>query len=195
MYCQIWRLYLFNILIQYLFLFVSSSVLPRVGNLFFGFSNESFVFSERNSDSLFSKKELSPSLFFKEQRELKCHFLKKSDWAKSSSSDSLFGIKRGKVVKNSQKHGENYTFFRANCSFFESKRWKVRFAFKKRANHSRHSLLKSYSLSSLFCKGRFERIPHGRSKGERFWAKKKKAKEQIPNPGFTQQFWNAIHVL
>ena len=145
MYCQIWRLYLFNILIQYLFLFVSSSVLPRVGNLFFGFSNESLVFSERNSDSLFSKSELSPSLFFKEQRELKCHFLKKSDWAKSSSSDSLFGIKRGKVVKNSQKHGENYTFFSSKLLVFWEQKMESAIRFQKT----------SKSLTSLFVKELF----------------------------------------
>ena len=127
MYCQIWRLYLFNILIQYLFLFVSSSVLPRVGNLFFGFSNESLVFSERNSDSLFSKSELSPSLFFKEQRELKCHFLKKSDWAKSSSS------------------GENYKFFSSKLLVCWEQKMESAIRFQKT----------SKSLTSLFVKELF----------------------------------------
>ena len=142
MYCQIWRLYLFNILIQYLFLFVSSSVLPRVGNLFFGFSNESLVFSERNSDSLFSKSELSPSLFFKEQRELKCHFLKKSDWAKSSSSDSLFGIKRGmKNIRKIRIRIENNL---------------LPVALLKRIMRVIHSRL-------LFFKERREQFPHGHS--------------------------------
>ena len=78
-------------------------------------------------------------------------------------SDSLLGIKMGKAVKNCQKHGENNELFRAKRSIFESERAKVRFVLKKRVNHSRLSLLKTDSLSSLVFKERRERITHGRS--------------------------------
>ena len=87
--------------------------------------------------------------------------LKKSDGAKSNGSDSLLGIKKiKKTVKNCQKNGENNTYFRANNSFFESERGKLWFSLKKRENHSRHSMLKSDLLSSLFCKERQVRFTH-----------------------------------
>ena len=91
---------------------------------------------ERNSDSLFSK---------------------------SNGSNSLKGIKKGKSVKNCQKHNENYEYFPANRLFFESERAKVWFSLKKWANPSCHSLLKSDLLLSLFCKERRERFAWGRS--------------------------------
>ena len=86
--------------------------------------------------------------------------LKKSDGAKSNGSDSLLGIKKIKTVKNCQKNCENNKYFRANNSFFESERGKLWFSLKKRENHSRHSMLKSDLLSSLFCKERQVRFTH-----------------------------------
>ena len=106
-------------------------------------------FCEQNSDLLFSKSESLPL----------CS-LKKSDGVKSDGSDSLLGLKVGKAVKNCQKHDENNEIS-IESLVFESQRAKVRFTLKKRANHTRYSLLKSDSLSSLNCNKRRERFAHG----------------------------------
>ena len=71
----------------------------RVGNSLFGFSSESLIFCERKSKIVicsFPRVNHSRSLFLK------------SDGVKSDGSVSL---KRGKAVKNCQKHGENHELF------------------------------------------------------------------------------------
>ena len=74
----------------------------------------------------------------------------KSDGVKSDGSVSL---KRGKAVKNCQKHGENHELFGANRSFLRVLKEQKCYALKKRANHSCHSLFKEQG----------EWIPHRRS--------------------------------
>ena len=53
-----------------------------------------------------------------------------SDYTVSMIPISHLGSKKGKAVKNCQKHGENKAFFHANCLFF----------FSEIANHERITL-------------------------------------------------------
>ena len=69
-----------------------------IHSLVFG-ENCSLWAKERNSDSLFSKSELVPSLF-----------KKKFQGAKRDCSNLLLGIKMGKAIKNFKKHCENNEF-------------------------------------------------------------------------------------
>ena len=57
------------------------------------------------------------SLFCIEQQE---RSVPESDGAKSDGSNLLLGIKRGKEVKNCQKHTTKTTIFQANTVFFRA---------------------------------------------------------------------------
>ena len=87
-------------------------------------------------------------------------------WTKEWNCDSLLGIKRGKAVKNCQKHGEKNEFFRANHSLqknnwshspftkseslfrsFTHKKWAIR---PKKPKSEFPTLLEGVGLSHLY---------------------------------------------
>ena len=105
----------------------------------------------------------NPSWLFFCTRELRAngfhHSWKNCDGAKSFGSNLLLGLKRGKTVKNCQKHGDNYTFFQWIAGFFKVKE-------KITSESLTLSYLKSgknHLLSSIFCKERREWFSHGGS--------------------------------
>ena len=65
-------------------------------------------------------------------------------------------------MKDYQNMVKTTNFSQPFACFLRAKELKCNLL-KKRANHSRHSLLKNNSLSSLFCNEQQERFDHGRS--------------------------------
>ena len=126
---------------------------PRVGNSLFDFSSKLPIFCEQKSV-------IAIHSFFWKNRSLK-----KSEWAKSDQSDSLLGIKRGKMMKNKRK-----IRILANPLFYKCFTW-----------------ITSDLLTLLFCKEQRQRHLWSLFKMSNLSkrAKREWAKEQITNPALT----------